>query len=123
MMEKKAVVVGASPNPARYSYSAVTQLQKHAFKVIPLGIRSGKIGEIEILDLRTKPALDNIHTISIYMSAKNQAEWKDYLLSLNPKRIIFNPGAENDEFLREALDKKIDAINACNLVMLSIGNF
>jgi len=122
-MDKKTIVVGASPNPARYSYTAVTRFQSHAFEVIPLGIRPGSIGGSEIIDLKSKPAFDNIHTISIYLSAAHQAEWKDYLLSLKPKRIIFNPGAENDEFLREALGNNIEAINACNLVMLSIGNY
>ncbi len=122
-MHKKTLVVGASPNPDRYSHEAVVRMKAQGYDVIPIGIRQGTIAGIEILDLKLRPLLKDIHTISIYLSAQNQTEWQGYLLSLKPQRIIFNPGAENDVFKKEAINHNIEAINACNLVMLSVGNF
>ncbi len=42
---------------------------------------------------------------------------------INPKRIIFNPGTENEEFKQLATQNGVEPIEACTLVMLSIGNF
>jgi len=123
MMTKKIIVLGASPNPTRYSYEVVARLLAKNYHVIPLGIKQGSIEGINILDLKLRPMMSDVDTISIYLSAENQHAWQDYMLSLKPRRIIFNPGAENDEFLKECQNQNIEAFNACNLVMLSVGNF
>ena len=119
MSIKKTVVIGASPNESRYSNSAVRLLKNYNHSVIPLGIRKGKIKDLEIV-LGT-PHIDNIDTVTLYVGPKRQPEYYDYILSLSPKRIIFNPGTENDEFYQIAKNKGIEAIENCTLVMLNSG--
>src|SRR5262245_642077 len=120
-MDKPTAIIGASPDPERYSYRATISLKKHGYKVYPVGIRTGKIdGETILTD---KPQLKDIHTVTLYVGPKNQPYWMDYILSLKPKRIIFNPGAENAELFANAAENGIECIEGCTLVMLSIGNF
>ena len=118
---KPTVVIGASPNTDRYSYKATISLQNHNHTVYPIGIRNGKINDLDIIT--SKPNIDNIDTVTLYIGADNQPAWFDYIFSLNPKRIIFNPGTENPEF--EALDisKGIEVLDACTLVLLSINQY
>ncbi len=119
--QKKTVVLGASPNPERYSYVAVHQLQEHHIPVVPVGRRAGVIAGENII--MGEPVINDVHTISLYLNAANQKQYYDYILSLHPKRIIFNPGAENPELADIARKKGIKAEDACTLVMLSVGDF
>lgn len=127
MLEEKSkkltLLVGATPNPSRFAYFAAGKFMEQGIDFIPIGIKKGQVFGKEILDIRSRPELSNIHTITLYLGEQNQEEWIDYLLSLKPKRIIFNPGAENFEFMRKAQKMGIEAINACNLVMLRTGQF
>jgi predicted CoA-binding protein len=120
-MSKDTVVIGASPNADRYSYKATVSLKRYGHKVYPVGLRAGKIDGIEIITGR--PALENIDTVTMYVGPQNQAVWQDYILSLKPKRIIFNPGAENSVLAEAAAKLGIECVEACTLVMLSIGNY
>ena len=118
---KKTVVIGASPNKERYSYRAVQNLAKAGHDVVPLGRRAGNIeGQEIITELNHHTSID---TITLYVGAQNQPEYYDYILSLSPKRIIFNPGTENSEFQKVAENKGIETLEACTLVMLSVGNY
>lgn len=124
MSEKKiTLIVGATTNPSRYAYSAAQLFYEKGIEFIPIGIKSGQVFGKEILDLREKPSLDEIHTITLYIGPQNQGEWIDYLISLKPQRIIFNPGTENMEFAQKAKNEGIEVLFACNLVMLSTGQF
>ena len=123
MSEKLTLVVGATTNRSRYAYFAASRLANVGVPFIPIGIKSGEVFGEKILDLRTKPDLENIHTITLYIGPANQEEWIDYLVSLNPKRIIFNPGTENSIFFQKAKNKNIEVLEACTLVMLSTGQF
>jgi hypothetical protein len=120
-MRKLTVVIGASENTERYSNKAMLSLKKHGHDVIGLGIKEGEVAGIKILT--NKPQIADVDTVTLYIGPKNQTEWIDYILSLHPKRIIFNPGTENQEFFDIATQKGIECIEACTLVMLSIGNF
>jgi len=120
-MNKKTVVLGASANPARYSYLAVVSLSEKGHEVIPVGKKSGTINGVHIL-IGT-PNISEVDTITIYMRDTTQQPFHNYILSLNPKRIIFNPGAENSELAVLAQQKGIETLNACTLVMLSIGQY
>jgi uncharacterized protein len=121
MSNKKTLVLGASSNEERYSYKAVKSLISHGHDVVPLGIKQGKIGEVDILT--EKIMYENIDTVSLYVGPKHQREWYDYVLLLKPKRILFNPGTENPEFEVLARQHGIIAEEACTLVLLSIGNY
>jgi uncharacterized protein len=118
---KSTLVIGASSNPERYSFKAVEKLQQHGCTVIPVGIKSGKINDLDIF--LGKPMIANIHTVSLYVGAANQTEWIPYILALIPNRIIFNPGTENLDFITQARERGIECLEACTLVMLSIGNY
>lgn len=118
---KPTVIIGASSNPERYSYKATVKLKTYGHKVYPVGIKEGEIEGEKILT--NKPVPENVDTVTVYMSAKNQKTLYDYIFSLKPKRIIFNPGAENNELENLASAKGIECIEACTLVMLSIGDY
>ena len=120
---KKTIVLGATTNTARYAYQAALMLTQRDCEMIPIGIKTGTIFGVEILDLRKKPVIENVDTITIYIGEKNQLEWHDYILSLKPKRIIFNPGAENPTLELLLQKEGIETLNACTLVMLSVGNY
>jgi len=119
--QKKTVVLGASDNPSRYSYLAVERLTQQQHPVIALGRKQGLIGNTSILTDR--PAIEAVDTITLYLNEQNQKDFYDYILSLHPKRIIFNPGTENDELFDLAKANGIEALEACTLVMLSTGQY
>ena len=117
MENKKTVVLGASSNPSRYSYLALNRLQSKGHDVIAIGKRVGQVGSVEI-GTEKKP-VDDVDTVTLYLNAGNQKQYYDYIFSLHPKRIIFNPGAENDELAALAKQKGIQPQEACTLVLLS----
>ena len=118
---KTTVVIGASDNHERYSNKAVRSLQKYGYKAIPVGIHEGEINGLKIIT--DKPQLKDVDTITLYVSPKNQPVWYDYIIGLKPKRVIFNPGTENSELELLLQKNNIKTIEACTLVMLSIGTY
>jgi predicted CoA-binding protein len=122
-MNKKVVVVGASPNPNRYSFMAAELLDSMDYDFVPIGIKKGRVSGKPILDIRTLPEIEDVDTITLYIRAEWQEEWEQYFFSLKPKRIIFNPGAENPVFEKRAREFGIETVEACTLVMLRTGQF
>jgi len=120
---KKTVVVGATPNPGRYAYLAAHMLKEYKHEVIPLGIKQGEVAGVDILDIRNKPAIEDVDTITLYIGPQRQPEWYDYLLGLKPRRIIFNPGTENEEFEQRAAAQGVEVEEACTLVLLRSRQF
>lgn len=121
-MEKVTLVLGASPNPDRFSYKAVKSLQRRNVPVIAVGRRDADLGNLKIRKGMPE-GLGFVHTIAMYMSAKNQKEYYNYILSLHPKRIIFNPGTINPELAEIARRESIEIVDGCLLVMLNTGKF
>jgi predicted CoA-binding protein len=115
------VVLGASPNPVRFSYKAVKSLIRHEKEVVAVGFKEGLIEEQEILVGR--PHIEGVHTVSLYIGSSRQAEYYDYIISLKPERVIFNPGTVNPEFMGKMNHLGIKPVDACMLVMLSEGEF
>ena len=120
-MEKKTLVMGASDNPSRYSYLAIQRLRNHGHPVVAVGRKNTKVADVIIETEQLK--FDNIDTVTLYLNPLHQQEYYNYILSLKPKRIIFNPGAENDELVALAKQKGIQPIEACTLVMLSTNQY
>lgn len=113
----KTLIIGASNNPERYSYKAAESLLKHGHEIELLGVRPDKVFD-RIVDTEKKQ-YDNIDTVTLYVGVQRQPEYYDYILSLKPRRVIFNPGTENKEF-EELLEKNnIAAEEACTLVLLA----
>jgi predicted CoA-binding protein len=113
--------LGASANPARYSFLAINSLRKHEHPVAAIGRKEGKVLDVDIIT--EKEALDTVDTVTLYLNATHQKEYYDYILSLHPKRIIFNPGAENEELYDLAKKNGIQPLEACTLVLLSTGQY
>lgn len=121
MSNKPTLVIGASDNPDRYAYKAIKSLRQKGHTVYAEGIRNGQVDDI-IISTEKKKYLD-IDTITLYVGPQNQPSWYDYILSIQPKRIIFNPGTENSELVQLAQKKGIETTEACTLVLLSIGAY
>ena len=120
-MNKKTLVIGASENPARYSFKAINALRRHNHDVIALAKRKGKVTDIDIVT--EFPKDESIDTVTMYVGLQRQAEYYAPIIDLKPKRVIFNPGTENVEFAELLSKHGIDAEEACTLVLLSIGNY
>ena len=120
---KKTVVVGATTNPGRYAYLAANMLKDYNHEVVPIGIKTGEVAGASILNIREKPAIEGVDTITLYIGPRHQPEWYDYLLGLKPRRIIFNPGTENDEFEKRAEAAGVEVEQACTLVLLRSRQF
>lgn len=120
-MSTKTLVIGASINPSRYSNRAVKSLLNNGIEVKALGNKQGEILGVEILT--SKKLFENIHTVTLYLNAKNQENYYDYIVNLKPKRVIFNPGTENLEFEKILTSNHIKFESACTLVLLSVGAY
>lgn len=121
-MEKRTLVLGASPNPDRFAYKAVRSLQRRDIPLVAIGRKDADLDGIKI---RMGKPLDigEIHTVALYMNADLQKEYYEYILKLKPRRIIFNPGTRNPEFSETARAKGIEVVDDCLLVMLNTGRF
>lgn len=120
-MSKKTLVLGASPNEARYSNMAIHRLRQQNIEVEAFGLRAGTVVDVPI-DIEKKKYA-NLDTITLYVNPKNQKEYYDYILSLDPKRVIFNPGTENQELISLLEENGIEAEIACTLVLLSMRQY
>jgi predicted CoA-binding protein len=120
-MAKKTVVLGASDNPSRYSYLAIRKLAAHQHPIIAVGKKKGQVGDVEI-HTDHLPAT-GVDTVTLYLNPFHQVEYYDYIMNLRPRRIIFNPGTENDELIRMAKENNIQPVIGCTLVMLSTGQY
>jgi len=120
-MGKKTVVLGASLNPQRYSNMAVKKLSAYDHTVVAIGRKEGEINDIKIS--KEQDPIEDTDTVTLYLNPENQKPFYDYILSMKPKRIIFNPGTENEELKKLAGDKGIETEEACTLVMLSTGQY
>ncbi|MEZ5071879.1 MAG: CoA-binding protein [Bacteroidales bacterium] len=122
MKEKNiTLVLGASPNPIRFSYKAVKSLLRHERPVVAVGFKEGLIVEEPILT--GTPPIENVHTVSMYIGSSRQEPYYEYILSLKPKRVIFNPGTVNPSFMARLQREGIEPVDACMLVLLNEGEF
>jgi len=120
-MIKNTLVLGASLNSNRYSYLAIKSLVAKGLNVRALGKMEGVVDGITIYS--EKKDFKDIHTISMYLNSKNQIEYYEYIVSLKPKRVIFNPGSENIELENILKKHNISYEKSCTLVLLSINMF
>lgn len=122
-VKTKILILGASDNPARFSYIAANALANKGYDIVPIGLRSGVVAGKPILDIRTRPRIDHVDTITLYMNPGNQSAYLEYILGMDPRRIIFNPGTENSVLIDMAEKQKVEVIVDCTLVMLRSGYF
>jgi hypothetical protein len=118
---KKTVIIGASDASNRYSYLAANKLVAHGHIILPIGSHAGRVAGHDIVT--EHPYEDNVHTVTLYINPYRQPAYYEYILSLKPARVIFNPGTENEEFMRLLKQNNIEAREACTLVMLGTGQY
>lgn len=120
---EKTVIIGSVPKPYRYAYQAAEMLEDRGYDFVPVGIQEGQVLGKEILNVYDNPNIEDVDTVTLYVNEKRQKTIYDFILGLKPRRIIFNPGTENQELMDLAKSNEIETIEACTLVMLSVGNF
>lgn len=118
---RKTLVIGASENPERYSNKAIKALLAHQHQVVAIGLRPGQVEDVAFDS--EKKAFENIDTVTLYVGPQNQPSYYDYIIGLKPKRVIFNPGTENQEFITMLQKEGIYPEVACTLVLLATGQF
>ena len=118
---KKTLILGASPNSDRYAFKATAMLKDYQHEVYAFGLKPGKINNVEIQTIW--PNTNDFDTITLYIGPQKQPDYFDKIIHLKPKRVIFNPGTENDEFENLLLKNNIEAIKACTLVMLTTNQY
>lgn len=122
MEKKKTLIIGASTNPARYSFKAAHMLTETGHPIVNLGVKKGEVAGAEILPPGS-PVQDEIDTITLYVGPALQKQYYQYILDTKPKRVIFNPGTENEELIQKVEEAGIEPVVACTLVLLSTGQY
>lgn len=120
-MSKKTLVLGASLKANRYSNMAIKRLVNKYHEVVAVGLIKGDVSGVVIET--GKPDFKDIDTVTLYLNPQRQQEYYDYIISLKPHRVIFNPGTENSELVKLLKDNNIESEIACTLVLLSTGQY
>lgn len=118
---KKTLIVGASTNPARYAYLVANKLVRKGYPIVNVGRKRGTVAGADIQGMDS--IYTDIDTITLYVGPQNQPIYYDYILETKPKRVIFNPGTENEEFRQKLVKEGIETVEACTLVMLNTGQY
>lgn len=118
---KKTLVIGASLNPARYSNLAINRLVTYKHPVVAIGLKEGEVAGVQIST--EKKDFEDIDTVTLYLNPQRQKSYYDYIISLKPKRVIFNPGTENPEFFKILRENSIEVEVACTLVLLGTNQY
>ena len=121
MQNKFTLVLGASLNPIRYSNMAICRLSENGIEVKAFGLKKGRVSGVDI-DTELMP-YQNIHTVTLYLNPKRQEAYYEYIIGLNPQRVIFNPGTENPQLYKLLSDASIHYEAACTLVLLSTNQY
>jgi len=120
-MTKKTLVFGASLNSNRYSNMAINRLISNGFEIVAYGLKEGEVSKVKIdTDLKH---YENIDTVTLYMNSKRQKDYYNYIVSLQPKRVLFNPGTENPELYKILKDNNIAFEVACTLTLLATNQY
>lgn len=120
-MSKKTLVLGASLKEERYSNAAIYKLRKNNIETVAIGMREGIVDDVKIL--KELVPFTAIHTVTLYLNTQRQPQYYDYIISLKPQRVIFNPGTENPEFYKLLEQHNIESEVACTLVLLGTGQY
>ncbi|TDB61176.1 CoA-binding protein [Arundinibacter roseus] len=118
---KKTLIIGATTNPGRYAYLAAHRLKQYGHPIVQVGLRDGEVAG-EPIETQKLPFPD-VDTVTLYVGPRNQPEYYDFVISLSPKRVIFNPGTENPDFEELLKQHEIEPLEACTLVMLATGHY
>lgn len=117
----KTLVLGATTDPTRYSFLAINKLLGYGHEVVAVGHSGGEVRGVEIKN--EFPTEEEVDTVTMYLNPRNQQQYYNSIINLKPRRIIFNPGAENTELAKLATENGIAVEDACTLVLLNTGQY
>ncbi len=120
-MKNHTLVLGASVNPQRYSNMAIRRLRHYQYPVHAVGLRTGRVEDVDVVS--GQPLFSDVDTVTLYIGPSHQPQIYDYVLKLCPRRVIFNPGTENEVFQEMLRNAGIEVEEACTLVMLGTGQY
>ena len=123
LKNKSTLVIGASSNPQRYSNIAIHMLREYDYATLALGLREGEVEGISIVKNKELLESEDIDTITLYLNPSRQREYYQWIVNRKPRRVIFNPGTENPEFMQMLRENGIEVVLACTLVMLRTGQY
>jgi len=116
-MKNRTLVLGASLKPFRYSNIAIKRLRDSGIDTVAIGLQKGSVADVTI---KTENVFfEDIDTVTLYLNPERQKLYYKYIISLQPRRVIFNPGTENVEFIKLLKENGIESEIACTLVLLS----
>lgn len=121
MKNKKTLVLGASDNPGRYAFMALNSLVKRGVPTVAVGQKNAEVSGVQIFN--TPQPFADVHTVTLYMNPVRQQPYYDYIVSLSPKRVLFNPGTENPELYDLLRAQGVEIVIGCTLVMLSTNQY
>jgi len=119
----KVAVLGASPNPERYSNMAVRLLVEHGHEVVPVNPAQTEIEGLDVVKTLDELDAGDIDTVTVYVGARHSDPLRERLVALRPRRVIFNPGAENPDLVSALESAGVEVQEACTLVLLRTGAF
>jgi predicted CoA-binding protein len=115
-------VLGASPKPNRHAYKAMQMLLQHGFDAVPVNPAFAEVlGQACRKSVAEVP--QPIDTVTLYLGSGRSDPLIESIVHAKPKRIIFNPGAENDRLEKRAAPSGIETVHGCTLIMLQTGVF
>jgi predicted CoA-binding protein len=120
--KQRVVVLGASPNPDRYSNKAVKLLAEHGHTVVPVHPTAATIEGIPAT-AKLEQVQGQVDTLTLYVSPHTLTPMRDTIVNMKPSRVIFNPGTENPSLIQDLRQNGIEVKEACTLVMLRTGQF
>ncbi len=117
--KKTVVIVGASDKPHRASHQLLERLKSRGvYEVVLVHPQRTKIDGLPVL-----PSLSDVapspDIVTLYVNAGISRGMETELERLRPRRVIFNPGAENPELFDRLGRQGIEVEEACSLVLLS----
>lgn len=116
------VILGASNKTDRYSYRALKLLREYNHEVIPVHPVIEEIEGVEVV--KAISDIDRaVDTVTVYVNPKHMLSMVDDLIALKPKRVIFNPGTEDDALIEKVEESGIKAVRGCTLVMLKTNQY
>ena len=118
---KRTLVFGASLKPNRYSYYAIQQLVANGYETLAFGVREGEVAGVPVRN--SLEQMEDVDTVTLYLRAETQKNYYQDIISLKPRRVIFNPGTENPEFMELLKSHEISAEASCTLVLLTTGQY
>ena len=117
----KTLVIGATTNKERYAYKAISNLIGKSHQVVAIGKEPGMAMDIKIET--EKLPFHGVDTVTLYINPRHQKNYYDYIISLKPRRVIFNPGTENPEFYALLSANNIQYEVSCTLVLLATNQY